>query len=399
MSNIPIWPGSSSFHPGDTPFGFYDHDIEFEKDADKVANFCALRLGYPLVEIELQAKNFYAAFEEAVTIYGNELYAYKIRENYLTLEGAKNTVNINKTIVTPNLGRVIDYSEQYGSEAGTGGNIPWHKMAVPLTVGVQDYDLNVIAEQNGFKEKNDIEIMRVFFEGPPASAYWADSYGGYGFGLGGTVAGIDGLGGLDGGYGMGGYLMMPLNYDMQLIQQIELNDMIRISNYSFEMHNNVLRVFPIPSSLNYTSGSNSTGCGNLWVEFMLKSQRSSASLVLDEYDEKIKTVAEVPYENPTYEKINSIGRSWIFEMTLAICKEMLGYVRGKYETVPIPNAEITLNQADLLQAARDEKTALLEQLRAYFDETSREKLLERRTAESDFVMKELDRVPRVIYIG
>jgi len=86
-------------------------------------------------------------------------------------------------------------------------------------------------------------------------------------------------------------------------------------------------------------------------------------------------------------------------MTLAICKEMLGYVRGKYETVPIPNAEITLNQADLLQAARDEKTALLEQLRAYFDETSREKLLERRTAESDFVMKELDRVPRVIYIG
>ena len=78
MANIPIWPGSSSFHPGDTPFGFYDHDIEFEKDADKVSNFCALRLGYPLVEIELQDKNFYAAFEEAITIYGNELYAYKI---------------------------------------------------------------------------------------------------------------------------------------------------------------------------------------------------------------------------------------------------------------------------------------------------------------------------------
>ena len=399
MANIPIWPGSSSFHPGDTPFGFYDNDIEFEKDADKVANFCALRLGYPLVEIELQDKNFYAAFEEAVTIYGNELYAYKIRENYLTLEGAKNTVNINKTIVTPNLGRIIDYSEQYGSEAGTGGNIPWHKMAVPLTASIQDYDLNVIAEQNGFKEKNDIEIMRVFFEGPPASAYWADSYGGYGFGLGGTVAGIDGLGGLDGGYGMGGYLMMPLNYDMQLIQQIELNDMIRISNYSFEMHNNVLRVFPIPSSLNHVSGSTPTGCGNLWVEFMLKSQRSSASLVLDEFDKKIKTVAEVPYENPTYERINSIGRSWIFEFTLAICKEMLGYVRGKYETIPIPNAEITLNQADLITAAGNEKLALLEQLRAYFDETSREKLLERRTAESDFVMKELDRVPRVIYIG
>ena len=401
MANIPIWPGSSSFHPGDTPFGFYDHDIEFEKDADKVSNFCALRLGYPLVEIELQDKNFYAAFEEAITIYGNELYAYKIRENYLSLEGAKNTVNIASTIVTPNLGRIIDYSEQYGSEAGTGGNVPWHKMAVPLTASIQDYDLDALAKINGFKENNDLEIMRVFYEGPPASAYWADSYGGYGFGLGGTVAGIDGLGGLD-GTGMGGYLMMPLNYDLQLIQQIELNDMVRISNYSFEMHNNVLRVFPIPSLNSYQpSGSNSSSldCGNMWVEFLLKSERSSASLVLDEFDEKIKTVAEVPYENPRYERINSIGRSWIFEMTLAICKEMLGYVRGKYETVPIPNAEITLNQASLLQAARDEKEALLTQLRAYFDETSREKLLERRTAESNFVMQELDRVPRVIYIG
>ena len=86
-------------------------------------------------------------------------------------------------------------------------------------------------------------------------------------------------------------------------------------------------------------------------------------------------------------------------MTLAICKEMLGYVRGKYETIPIPNAEITLNQADLIAAAREEKEALITSLRAFFDETSREKLLERRTMESDFVMKELDRVPRVIYIG
>ena len=398
MANIPIWPGSSSFHPGDTPFGFYDNDLEFEKDADKVANFCALRLGYPLVEIELQSKNFYAAFEEAVTIYGNELYAYKIRENYLTLEGADNKININETIVTPNLGRIIDYSEQYGSEAGTGGNVPWHKMAVPLTASVQDYDLDIIASNNGFKKQKDIQIMRVFYEAPPASAYWADSYGGYGFGLGGTVAGIDGLGGLS-GTGMGGYLMMPLNYDLAVIQQIEMNDMVRISNYSFEMHNNVLRVFPIPTNQNFVSGSDPTSAGQMWVEFLLKSERSSASLVLDEFDEKIKTVAEVPYTNPTYEKINSIGRSWIFEMTLAICKEMLGYVRGKYGTIPIPNAEVTLNQSDLLQAARDEKEALLTQLRAYFDETSREKLLERRSMESNFVMEELDRVPRVIYIG
>ena len=409
MANIPIWPGSSSFHPGDTPFGFYDNDPTFEKDADKVCTFVTRRLGYPLVEIELQAINIYAAFEEAVTVYGNELYAYKIRENYLTLEGAPSSIDIEESIITPNLGRIIDYSEQYGAEAGTGGNVPWRKMAVPLTSSVQDYDLDDLAAQNGFSQSNDIQIMRVFYEAPPASALMASSYDGFGFGLGGSVAaGIDGVGGLGGmGYG-GGYLMMPLNYDMQIIQQIELNDMVRISNYSFEMHNNVLRVFPVPGSggnngiaIPFTASDGTirsgSGVGNMWVEFMLKSDRSSASIV-EAYD-KIKMVSGVPYKNPNYEAINSVGRSWIFEFTLAICKEMLGYVRGKYETIPIPNAEITLNQADLIAAAREEKEALLASLRGFFDETSREKLLERRTMESNFVMEELDRVPRVIYIG
>ena len=405
MANIPIWPGSSSFHPGDTPFGFYDNDPVFEKDADKVCTFVTRRLGYPLVEIELQAINIYAAFEEAVTVYGNELYAYKIRENYLTLEGAPTSIDIEESIVTPNLGRIIDYSEQYGAEAGTGGNVPWRKMGVPLSGSVQDYDLDAIAAQNGFSQSNDIEIMRVFYENRPASALMMNAYDGFGFGLGGTVAaGIDGVGGLGGfGYG-GGYLMMPLNYDMQIIQQIEMNDMVRISNYSFEMHDNVLRVFPIPTAGNNVSGSagfdpnNPSGsAGTMWVEFMLKSDRSSASIV-EAYD-KIKMVSGVPYKNPKYNEINSVGRSWIFEMTLAICKEMLGYVRGKYETIPIPNAEITLNQADLIAASREEKEALLTSLRAFFDETSREKLLERRTMESNFVMEELDRVPRVIYIG
>ena len=473
MANIPIWPGSSSFHPGDTPFGFYDNDPVFEKDADKVCTFVTRRLGYPLVEIELQAINIYAAFEEAITVYGNELYAYKIRENYLTLEGAPSSVDIEESIVTPNLGRIIDYSEQYGAEAGTGGNIPWHKLRVPLTSSIQDYDLDALAAQNGFSQSNDIEIMRVFYENPsPPAATFMNSYDGFGFGLGGAMAaGGDGVGGFGGfGYG-GGYLMMPLNYDMQIIQQIEMNDTVRMSNYSFEMHDNVLRVFPIPESgtpgkgpvtsdglaLNtggtgYTDGvkgvTGGTGAGltidittsasviisgsvvnpgnsysqgdvvtvngngtlgtfqltveagaagNMWVEFMLKSERSSASIV--EASEKIKYVSGVPYKNPKYKDINSVGRSWIFEFTLAICKEMLGYIRGKYETIPIPNAEITLNQADLIAAAREEKEALLASLRAFFDETSREKLLERRTMESNFVMEELDRVPRVIYIG
>ena len=107
MANIPIWPGSSSFSPGDTPFGFYDNESDFVTDADRVAKFCALRLGYPIENVELQDINFYAAFEEAITVYGNELYAYKQREDYLSIEGADYSVesgaNFSQSLVTPNM--------------------------------------------------------------------------------------------------------------------------------------------------------------------------------------------------------------------------------------------------------------------------------------------------------
>ena len=113
----------------------------------------------------------------------------------------------------------------------------------------------------------------------------------------------------------------------------------------------------------------------------------------------ITNVSNVPYANPTYSLVNSVGRSWIFEYTLALCKEMLGYVRGKFSSVPIPDAEVTLNQSDLIAAATEEKNALLERLRGYLEETSREKLLERRAQEAEFKQVELAQSPYVIYIG
>ena len=125
--NVPIWPGSSSFAPGATPFGFYDTQADFDLDADKVADFCARRLGYPLVDIELQSGSFYTAFEEAVTTYGNELYAYKVRDNQLTLEGLQTGSGpLNQAIITPSFEPIVRLTEMYGAEAGSGGNVPYY---------------------------------------------------------------------------------------------------------------------------------------------------------------------------------------------------------------------------------------------------------------------------------
>src|SRR5210317_1011663 len=108
MADIAIWEGTSDFQAGQTPFAFYDTDFDFRRDADKVAKFCAQRLGYPLMDVELQSGSFYACFEEAVTTYGNEVFQYKIRENYLTMEGTSNLNSFNDKLIDPNLSRVID---------------------------------------------------------------------------------------------------------------------------------------------------------------------------------------------------------------------------------------------------------------------------------------------------
>jgi hypothetical protein len=382
--NIPIWPGSSSFQPGETPFGFYDNDPQFQTDADKFALFASRRLGYPLVEIELQDLNFYAALEDAITTYGNELYAYQVAENLLSFQGAPTTIAPgNNQLVQPNLSNVVLLSNQYGTEAGVGGTVSWHTGSISLIPGVQNYDMSTWAVSQGIQGR--IEIKRIFYEASPAITRYFDPYAGTGTGM---MQMLD-------SFGWGSYspainfMLMPINYDLQKIQAIELNDQIRKSQYTFELVNNMLRIFPIPRG---------GGIRELHFEYMILSEANSP--YADTGGQNVITNASnVPYDNPVYGDINSIGRSWIFEYALAIVKEILGYVRGKYSTIPIPGSEVTLNQGDLIAAATLEKTALIERLRAYFDTTSRKTLLENKAAEAVSQKSILNDVPMVIFIG
>jgi hypothetical protein len=384
--NVPIFPGSSSFTTGSTPFGFYDNDAQFQADADRFTLFAARRLGYPIVEIELQDLNFYAAFEEAITTYGNELYAYQAQENLLSFQGAPTNIpSPNTTLIQPNMAAEIRLADQYGEEAGVGGNVTWYSASITLTPGIQDYDLNVWASASLGISGSNLEIKRVFYEAPPAIVRYFDPYAGTGTGM---MQLLD-------SFGFGGYspainfLMMPVNYDIGKLQAIEFNDQIRRSNYTFELINNHLKLFPIPDG----------GMKQLWLQYIKKSDRNSPYATGASGSNLITNVSQIPYTNPTYSGINSIGRQWIFEYGLALVKEILGYVRGKYSSIPIPNAEVTLNQSDLISAATSEKQALIERLRAYFDGNSRQSLLERKAAEAESLQKELNYVPWTIFIG
>jgi hypothetical protein len=383
MANIAIYTGSTFFTAGSTPFGFYDADSTFRTDADKVVKWCAQRLGYPIENIELQDIQFYAAFEEAVTVYGNEVYQWKIRENYISMEGSSTGSAFNNQVITPNLSATIRIASTYGSEAGTGGTVSYRTGSLPVQANNQNYDLTAWAAASASLSPGDsIEIKTVFQQTPPAIVRYFDPYAGTGTGIQSLLESFN-----FGSYSPGiNFMLMPLNFDMLKLQAIELNDQVRKSAYSFDLINNQLRLFPIP-----------TVDANLIFHYIKKSDRNQA-FISGSATNLVTNISNVPYNNPVYSQLNSVGKMWVFQYTLALVKEMLAYVRGKYGTIPIPGAEVTLNQSDLIADARSEKIALLEQLRGTLEDSSRTKQLEKRSMDENFVNQTLQQVPLPLYI-
>ena len=180
-----IWPGSSSFASGNTPYGFYDSDTEFSGSSnhsvDKFADWAAKRLGYPIVAVEMQEQQFYACYEESITEYSAQINQFNIKDNMLALQGQSTGSNITHTKVTPTFGRTVQLAEQYGTEAGVGGTIDFKSGSIDIVSGSQTYDLTALWA-NVSESGKAIEVRKVFYEGTPAITRYFDPYAGTGDG-------------------------------------------------------------------------------------------------------------------------------------------------------------------------------------------------------------------------
>jgi hypothetical protein len=247
---------------------------------------------------------------------------------------------------------------------------------------MQLYDLNAWAQSQGIT--GSIEIKRVFNDAPSAMQRYFDPFAGVGtgpqamfeaFGMGNMSPGIS-------------FMMMPVNFDIMKVQAIEFNDQIRRSGYSFDLINNQLRVFPIPADNM-----------NLYFDYILVSDRDNITNNNDSGSNNLITnISNVPYTNPVYSQINPMGKQWIYQYTLATAKEMLGYIRKKYQSIPIPGSDVQLNGDDLINASKAEKEALLLQLRDTLDQTSRKAQLERKADEDKNLNQMMNSIPLPIYI-
>ena len=362
-----------------TPFALYDSDGEFTASAPKTAKYCAIKLGYPIVDIELQDLNFFACFEDATSVYGSEVNSYNIRNNLLDLQGMPvPTASISQKDVVSSMGRIIQVSKNYGNEALSGGNIDLKKGYITTTTGEQDYDLQELwADAN--EASQSIEIKKVYHYAPAAKMRYYDPYSGFGSG---TME-------LMQQFGWGNmspkvqFVMAPIYADLLRMQAIEFNQMIRKSSFSFGIHNNKLRVYPVP-----------TDAQKVWFEYIVIADRDKITI---SKSGMISDYSNVPYNDITYSSINDVGHTWIKHYTATLAKEMLGNVRSKYLSLPIPDGEVTLDGETLRSEAQDEKEKLIVQLRETLDEMSKSKMMERKKEESEYMQEVIKHVPLKIY--
>ena len=511
-----------------TPFEYYDNDPEFVRDAKNSARFVAQRLGASglgLTQLSISDLTVYASFEEAVTTYGNLVYQYKIRDQYLNMEGSPSAPFNNNTVtyvdstdieapvtwsvarlatwvnvdynpafsqsivdqkvyvisasvsnfvlpnedyiksitfateyIDQNTGNTIDLStyvynnlnkiggptsasvitsgnnfvylfttspqiaggssvfgtgsiptvyiqdslepelnnkilsnnlatltttiaEDYAAEAGVGGRYDVKTGFLRMSVGIQDYDLDVWAAASASLEPGDrIEIRRVFYEEPPAIVRYFDPYAGTGTGIQ-SLLETFGFGQFSPGIN---FLLMPLSFDVQKLQAIELNDQIRKAAYSFNLVNNKLKIFPIPTQDRMLS-----------IEYVKYSDKFK--IIKDTRNNVVTDIMNVPYRNPIYSKINTVGRTWVFKYTLALCREIEAHIRIQFANVNVQGVG-SLQGSELVADARTEKEQLITELKEMLNETSRKGQLERKQQESQFQRDTLQQVPLPIYI-
>jgi len=405
-TNKPIWPGSSSFTTGSTPFGFFDTDSMFQKHADSFAKYAAQHIGYPIMDIELLDINFYTAFEAAVMEYSNQVNQVNIVNNLMntlgiqTGSGFMSGSSFTGQQIGNSFGYISKLSKAYGTEADSGGTAKWYKAKVDMIPGQQTYSIRTAVSKSlgiNLTNTSSIEIKRVLHNPPPAIVRYFDPFVGTGLG---SQQLLD-------SFGFGGmspsisFMMMPIHADLLRLQSIEFNDQIRKSHYTFEVHGDDIKFWPVPTS-GTGSASSTIFYGSVWFEFLFEEDKNNDALLFGNtalIKGTVSDASNIPYTYQTYSSINDMGRAWIIKYGSALAKEMLGFVRGKYSSIPIPNSEITLNGSELISQGQTEKGELITQLREFLDKMTKEQMLTRQNTEATQMNEILAKVPLKIYVG
>lgn len=375
-----------------TAFGQFDSDTQFQADADKVVFFVQRNLGTPVLDSELDLRQIWTAFEQATLEYSqiiNSNHAKNILIDLLgtttgSMSGSENSLPLGNTVEFAR-----KYAMQYSHEFGVGSPWPWYTASIDLRADQQNYNLLTAISGTGLltgSNANELIQIRKIHHYEPTSAYrFFDTTSVMNF--------------MANAMNFASYspetifYLLPIWEDVLRGTQLQLNQRVRRSNYSFDMKGYNLTVYPVPNrdSKLYFEWTVSKNQDNMNATIGGVSLHKSMGIV--------SNLSNAAFGHLSYSGINSIGRNWIWRMTLALCKELLANIRGKYGSLPIPDGSITLNSADLLSQAQTEMQNLRQELYELLEKMSYKNLTAERVELEDLHQRTLSRVPLLIFLS
>jgi hypothetical protein len=370
-----------------TPFSAFDSDSDFQSDADSMFTFVRRKLGDDILSVELTKKQVWACFEESVFEYG------KFVNEYMTKSQLSNMLGGATGSLSGSEGRypretlefLMRKAEPYATHAAIGGSHNVVSGSIVMTGSKQDYDIynelkdedgNLIVNNSVNSPKSKMRIFEVYHFNPQAAYRFFD-----------TTSAINYLNNefsFESFTPETVFYVLPVFEDVLRAGQMDISNRVRRSNFSYQLIGTNLRLFPRPTAA--SAGK------KLWMMVGFVNNGLNPSYT-DETTYGISNPSNLPYGNISYNTINSMGKQWIRQYTLACSKEILGLVRSKFSSVPIPNGDLQLNGADLVSSGKDEKEKLRTELREMFDSLTYDKLIETQATEATNVQTILKTVP------
>jgi hypothetical protein len=370
-----------------SPFGLFDADIQFQAEADAMVTFVKRKLGDDILSVELTKKQIWACFEESLMTYSsiiNENQAKSQMSNLLGIPTGSLLSGSEQKLPRETVEFMLRRAEPYAVEAGLGGMYTQMSGAIDLHANQQDYDIykslkdsagNLIVDNAANSPKGKMKIMEVYHFEPQAAYRFFDTNSALNY--------LNNEFSFESFTPETAFYVLPVFEDVLRAGQLNLSYKIRRSNYTYRVTGTKLRIYPIPTSR--TSKK-------LWLSVQFPADPLNPP-VTDDTIHGVSNISNIPYGNLMYERINSIGRQWIRQYTLASSKELLGLIRSKFSSIPIPGAELTLNGGDLVAQGREEKTVLKDKLGELLSELTYSKMLEDESTASDSLRNILKGIP------
>jgi hypothetical protein len=387
--------------------------------------FVKRKLGDGATSVELSKKDIWTCFEEATLLYGNLISEYQLKSDLASLLGLPSvfsgsvvsgsisgSLNFSHMYIKRTLEFLMRQSDPYASFAGVGGSYDRFLTYLDLESGRQDYNLyaelkraqgsmsgSLFIDTIPSGTLGKLRVMEVMHYDPIASQHFLlnasnitnflateFNYESY---VNSTV-----------------FYVLPVFEDVLRRGMLETAHRVRRSHYTYEFVGRNMRFYPIPGATGRTAGR-----VYMWV-MTGQDPTNSALYGPDEITNEtvastdptlfgISNTSNVPYGPLVYSLINQPGRTWIMEMTVALCKEVLGLIRNKMKTIPIPGGDLTLNGDDLVAQGREDKDRLVDNLREFLDGITYDKLLEMEASKAQSMLTQLKMipVPKPIIIG